>query len=208
MHEGKPRPGRPPEAMIPTMVANVEIFANKDRRVTLQEVANEFSIGEALADQILHEKIGMSKVSAKLAPKQLTEDQKTSWETIAKVHLGCYNHDGNKFLNCIVTADEMWVHYTEPETKAQSKQWKKAGSPHPKKFKRSPSATSFEKKNENLKKVASHSSEKIKAPQAQYPATAIMCLCIKDIVAKMSGKKMTGVGGGVGVGGGGGGGDR
>jgi hypothetical protein len=46
----------------------------------------------------------------------------------------------NQFLNRIITADKMWVHYSEPETKAQSKQWKRAGSPPPKTFKLSPSA--------------------------------------------------------------------
>ena len=45
-------------------------------------------------------------------PKQLTEDQKASRVTIAKEHLGCFNNDENKFLNCIVTGDEMWVHYS------------------------------------------------------------------------------------------------
>ena len=44
------------------------------------------------------------------------------------------------FWNYIVTGDEMWVHYAEPETKAQSKQWKQADSHPPKKFKLSPSA--------------------------------------------------------------------
>ena len=34
----------------------------------------------------------------------------------------------------------MWVHYVEPETKAQSKQCKQAGSPTLKKFKLSTSA--------------------------------------------------------------------
>ena len=34
----------------------------------------------------------------------------------------------------------MWVHYAEPETKAQSKQRKQASSPLTKKFKLSPSA--------------------------------------------------------------------
>ena len=29
----------------------------------------------------------------------------------------------------------MWVHYADPETKARSKLWKRAGSPTPKKFK-------------------------------------------------------------------------
>ena len=60
--------------------------------------------------------------------------------TIAKEHLGRFNQDENKFLNYVVTEDEMWVHYTEPETKAQSKQWKRAGSTPSKKFKVSPSA--------------------------------------------------------------------
>ena len=65
----KPRPGRPTEAVTPTMVANVEVFVNKDRRVTLQEIANQFSIGKVLAHQILHEKVGMSNVSARWVPK-------------------------------------------------------------------------------------------------------------------------------------------
>ena len=39
----KPRPGRPAEAMTPTMMANVVFFDNKDRRVTLQEAAYNLS---------------------------------------------------------------------------------------------------------------------------------------------------------------------
>ncbi|GFU76148.1 mariner Mos1 transposase [Trichonephila clavipes] len=35
----------------------------------------------------------------------------------------------------IVTGDETWVHYTTPETKEQSKQWKHPSSPRAKKFK-------------------------------------------------------------------------
>ena len=65
---------------------------------------------------------------------------KASWVIIAKENLLCFNHDENKFLNCIVTGDEKWVHNTKPETKAQSKQRKQAGSLPPKKFKLSPSA--------------------------------------------------------------------
>ena len=37
----------------------------------------------------------MSKVSTKWVPKQLTEDQKVSRVTIAKEHLGHFNHDDN-----------------------------------------------------------------------------------------------------------------
>ena len=33
------------------------------------------------------------------------------------------NNDENKLLNCIVTGDEMWVHYAEPETNALETSW-------------------------------------------------------------------------------------
>ena len=79
----------------------------------------------------------MSKVSARWMPKQLTEDQKASRATLAKEQLGHFNHDKNNFLNSIITGDEMWLHYTEPETKAQSKQWIRSGSPPPKTVSRS-----------------------------------------------------------------------
>ena len=59
--------------------------------MALQEVGNQFSIGKASAHQILHAKIDMSK-SARWVPKQLTEDQKASKVTIAKEHLGRFNH--------------------------------------------------------------------------------------------------------------------
>ena len=44
------------------------------------------------------------------------------------------------FLLRLVTVDETWIHYYEPESKAQSRQWVGPGSPRPKKFKIQPSA--------------------------------------------------------------------
>ena len=44
------------------------------------------------------------------------------------------------FLSRLVTVDETWVHYYEPENKAQSRQSVGPGSPMPKKFKTQPSA--------------------------------------------------------------------
>ena len=46
----KPRPGRQAEAVTSTMLADVEVFVNKDCRVTLQELAKQLiSIGKASA---------------------------------------------------------------------------------------------------------------------------------------------------------------
>ena len=54
-------------------------------------------------------------------PNKLPEDQQASRVTIAKERLGRFNHDENKFLNC-VTDDEMWANDAELETKTQSEQ--------------------------------------------------------------------------------------
>ena len=79
--------------------------------MTLQEVANQLSIGKASAFRFYtHKKkkqLGMSKESARWVPNQLTEDQKASRVTIAKEHLRHFNHDENKFLNWFVTRDEI-----------------------------------------------------------------------------------------------------
>ena len=44
------------------------------------------------------------------------------------------------FLLRLLTVDETWVHYYEPENKARSRQRVGSGSPRPKKFKTQPSA--------------------------------------------------------------------
>ena len=44
------------------------------------------------------------------------------------------------FFCGLVTVAETWVHYYEPENKAQSRQCIGPGSPRPKKFKTQPSA--------------------------------------------------------------------
>lgn len=50
------------------------------------------------------------------------------------------DNEGDSFLNRIVTGDETWIHYYEPESKRQSMEWKHPESPAKKKFKVQPSA--------------------------------------------------------------------
>ena len=85
------------------MVANG--ICNKDRRVTLEKIANKFSIGKASAHTILH--ISMSKVCARWVPRQLSAHQKATKVNIAtNEHLIRFNRERDRFLNCIVTGNE------------------------------------------------------------------------------------------------------
>jgi len=51
-----------------------------------------------------------------------------------------YEADGEAFLQRIVTGDETWVHFSEPERKRQSMEWRHTSSPKPKKVRMQRSA--------------------------------------------------------------------
>ncbi|UYV72546.1 hypothetical protein LAZ67_9003640 [Cordylochernes scorpioides] len=70
----------------------------------------------------------------------LTEDHKRQRVEAAQKFLDCHKTNGEEFLDLIVTGDETWVHYTTPETKDRSKQWKHTSSPKPLNFEQTLSA--------------------------------------------------------------------
>ena len=86
----------------------------------------------------------MHKVTASWVPKYLSDEQMA---TRASVWSALLKHFRSKddFLLHLMTVDGTWVHYYEPENKAQSRQWAQSqwvrpGSPRPKNFKTQPSA--------------------------------------------------------------------
>lgn len=78
----------------------------------------------------------MRKISARWVPHQLSVDHQKARLDICSSMLGQYQRGGRRFLGKIFTSDETWVHYYDPETKQQSKQWCRKDEPSPKKFKR------------------------------------------------------------------------
>ena len=82
--------------------------------------------------QILTEKLQMRRVSAKFAPRLLTDDQRENRVEICQELLA--NANGNEnFLQKIIRGDETWVCGYDVETKMHSSQWMGKGSPRPKK---------------------------------------------------------------------------
>ena len=79
----------------------------------------------------------MPKVTARWVPKSLSDEQMTTRVSVCSALLKRFRSKDD-FLLHLVTVDETWVHYYEPENKAQSRQWVGPGSPMP--FKTQPSA--------------------------------------------------------------------
>ena len=81
----------------------------------------------------------MRKLTARWVPKSLSDEQMANRASVCSTLLKRFRSKDD-FLLHVVTVDETWVHYYEPENKAQSRQWVVPGSMRPKKFKTQPSA--------------------------------------------------------------------
>lgn len=90
--------------------------------------------------KIIHDHLGITKVSARWVPRMLTPPQKQQRVECSRAFLNLCNEDKDDVLSRIVTGDETWVHHYESESKQDSMQWHKKGAAPPKKFKVSQSA--------------------------------------------------------------------
>ena len=111
-----------------------------DRRVKVEEIANALHISHGSISTILHDRLGMRKLTACWVPKSLSDEQMASRASVCSTLLKWFRSKEDDFHSRLVTVDETWVHYYESENKAQSRQWVGPGSPRPKKFKTQPSA--------------------------------------------------------------------
>jgi len=79
------------------------------------------------------------KICACWVPLLLTEDHKVQRKAITSEMFQRYQDKGYDFLLNIVTGNESWFHYFDPETKRQSMEWHHLDSPTKKKPKTVPS---------------------------------------------------------------------
>lgn len=129
-----PRPGQANRVVTPESIAAVEALVKENRRVILDEIAEVLNMSHGSVYHIMHDILQFHKVSARWVPKQLTPELKQRRVDACGELLRRYEAEGDAFLARIVTGDESWVHYHQPETKRASKEWRHTSSPKPKKF--------------------------------------------------------------------------
>ncbi len=134
------RPGRPIDVITHEMVIKVDDAVRENGRLKVKEVAKMFRISESTTLKIIKDHLGMSKVSARWVPRMLTPHQKQYRVECCKEFLTMCGDDPTAIIKRIVTGDETWVHFYDPESKQESMQWHLKGGPAPKKFKVVPSA--------------------------------------------------------------------
>lgn len=133
--EDDPRSGRPSTAVTDENVAKIEQLVRSDRRIKIKEIEREVPISHGSIVSILHGQLNLSKVCARWVPRLLTREQKEIRSTMSLELMHKFDYDPNDFCVRIVTGDESWIYWYDPETKEMSKQWVTKGSKPPVKAK-------------------------------------------------------------------------
>jgi len=121
------RSGRPATSRTEENIAKIRQFVRENHRLTVRSIAEQVNINTETVRKIL--------TCAKMAPTELTEEQKQRRVTICQDLL----ERQDDILGHVITGDETWVYQYGPETKRQTAQWKTANSPRPNKFHQSES---------------------------------------------------------------------
>ncbi|GFG35908.1 hypothetical protein Cfor_05265, partial [Coptotermes formosanus] len=87
------------------------------RQITVLELSQEVRISVGSAEEILHNELVVSKVSANSVPRLLTTEHRERLSVTGTQLLQQYERKRAEFLDSVVTSDETWVHYFTPESK-------------------------------------------------------------------------------------------
>ena len=101
------------------MCKKVRDLVYSDRRIQVEDIAQALGISHGSVSTNLYDRLGMRKLTARWVPKSLSDESK--WQPEHQYAAPSWSVLGQKmdFLLRLVTVDETWVHYYEPENKAQ-----------------------------------------------------------------------------------------
>ena len=114
--EDDPKSGKPCTSTTDTNIEKVRQLVRSDYRLTICVIANEVEMDEDTIRTVLVDTLGLQKVSAKMVPRLLIEEEKAQQLNACRDILQQMEAD-EKLLENVITGDESWVFQHDPETK-------------------------------------------------------------------------------------------
>ena len=136
----EPRPDRP-SSISTKKIETVKELLDSDRWMTIRDITVRTGYTLCTVFRTIHNKQGMRRICARWISHMIDENQMCRRVELSQQFIERELNYSMDFLNRIVTVDETWISTYDPETKQESSMWKTPGSPSPKKFKVSRSAT-------------------------------------------------------------------
>ena len=119
----KAHSGRPKTACTKENISKIKKLVNDDGRLTVIQIAKVVGLSMGAVHFILRKKLGLKKICARWIPHLLSKEQKVTRVKTAKSLLKIYDNCNERRLADIVTGDETWVYYFEPQRKLSNKVW-------------------------------------------------------------------------------------
>ena len=118
--EDEAKSGRSLGATDEEMCKKVQDLVYSDRRIQVEEIAPALGISNGSVSTILHDCLGMRKLTLRWVPKSPSDEQMATRASVCRALLKRFSPKDDFPLR-LVAVDEPWVHYYEPENKAQSR---------------------------------------------------------------------------------------
>ena len=138
--ENAPYSGTPKSAMTKMNVDAVKSMITEDARYTVLDIAKSLGMSSGTVHKILSKELNLQKISTRWVPHLMTEEQKEKRVKLFKNLLKKFKKCDKRKLYNLLTGDETWVYYFEPQRKVDNRMWLKKGSRRPIVAKRSQSA--------------------------------------------------------------------
>jgi histone-lysine N-methyltransferase SETMAR len=122
--ENEPHARRTRTSFNPDNVLKIGELIRANRRITVLELPQEVESSVGSVEEILHNELKVSKVSARWVPRLLSPEHRERRLVAVTQILQRHETEGAECLDLIVTCDETWVNYFTPESKRASKQCK------------------------------------------------------------------------------------
>lgn len=106
----EPRPSASKTVTMEDNARNVHDLVLIDCRLKVRKIAEIVGISKDSMCHILHEILGMRKLSAQWVPRLLTLDNKRNYVNTSKQCLTLFKHNWKEFLRHFMTIDETWIH--------------------------------------------------------------------------------------------------
>ena len=101
------------------MCKKVRELVYSDRRIQVEKIAQVLRLSNGSVSTILHDRFGMRKLTTRVIPNTPSDEQMATRASVCSALLKRFRSNDD-FLYRLVTVDETWVHYHEPENKVQS----------------------------------------------------------------------------------------
>lgn len=131
------RSGRPQTATTAVQEDAVAALIKEDGRISLERLSDLVGISKGSVYEIIHNRLKLSKVSARWVPHKLNDEEKMNRVEWCQATIRRYRNGNPRYTGSIITGDESWIYCYDPESKQQSMEWKSSGQPPPQKFARS-----------------------------------------------------------------------